>query len=86
MTLDEVKSVLVENGFDDAVVFTDPDYADAFLGASDEGRAVYDYMKMVDCLMAEDDMTREDAIDFIEYNTMRALPYMGQNRPIIILP
>ena len=34
--------------------------------------------------MDEDDMTYEDAIDFISYNTLRALPYAGENGPIVL--
>ena len=36
---------------------------------------------------AHDDMTYEDAIDFISFNTERALPYEPfEKRPIIIYP
>lgn len=34
--------------------------------------------------MKEDNMTYEDAMDFIAYNTLRALPYAGENGPIIL--
>ena len=38
---------------------------------------------MVEHLMEEDEMEEEEAIEFIDYNTIRALPYMGDNVPII---
>lgn len=50
----------------------------------DNGRVVYDYDKMVEHLMKEDDMTMEEAVEFIDYNTMRALPYAGEGAPIIM--
>lgn len=44
---------------------------------------VYDYDKMVDYLVEKNAMTYEDAIEWIDYNTLRAIPYMGANPPII---
>ena len=29
-------------------------------------------------------MTAEDAIEWIEYNTIRSLPYAGENAPIVM--
>lgn len=84
MTLNEIKDFLVDNGCDDAIVFENPDYANAFIGYSDEGRAIYSYNKMVKSLMEEDNITEEDAIDFIDYNTLRAIPYFGGKSPIIL--
>ena len=48
-----------------------------------DGRAVYNYYKIVELLMERDGMTEEEAIDYIDYNTLRALPYMGTGAPII---
>lgn len=63
------------------------DYEDALIGVSFDGRAVYDYELMVNCLVERDDCTPEDAIEWIEYNTLRAIEYIDENhRPIIIYP
>lgn len=85
MSLDSLKEDIVANGYEDVVVFENPDYADAFIGISTDGRAVYSYDDMIACLMEEDGMTEEDAVDFIEFNTVRSLPYYG-NSPIIVRP
>lgn len=85
MTLDEIKDYLVGLGMEDAVVLENPDYAEAFIGVSDEDRAVYDHRLMVKFLMDKEGMTEDQALDFIDYNTIRALPYMGEHRPIIFL-
>lgn len=45
-------------------------------GHDDRGRVVYDYDLMVKCLMDQDGMTEVDAMDWIDYNTIRSLPYM----------
>lgn len=31
-------------------------------------------------------MTEQEAIEWIEYNTIRALPYFGSDAPIIMYP
>ena len=79
----EVKDYLVEMGCDEAVVFENPSYAEAFVGVSQDGRAVYLYEKMCAHLMEKEGMSEEDAVDFICYNTIRAIPYMGEQAPIV---
>ena len=84
MTLDEIKDYILDHGAEDGTpVFAD--FCSAFIGVSDEGRAVYDYNKMVESLM-EDGMDEEQAIDWISYNTVRSLPYQGPRAPIILYP
>ena len=84
MTLEEVKELVCEFGSEDAVVFDD--FCDAFIGVTEDGRAAYDYEKMVQCLVDEDGMTEEDAMDYIAYNTIMAIPYMGDMAPVVIYP
>ena len=79
-----IEEVIEDLGFEDVIIFKNPDYEDAFVGVSDDGRAVYDYDLMVRCLMEEDDMDEFEAMDFIGYNTIRALPYIGEKAPIIL--
>lgn len=80
-TLDEIKELFREYyNFDeeilDNLIFLDtPSYTDAIIGVSDDNRVIYDYDKMVLSLMNADEMSEEEAIEFIEYNTIRALPY-----------
>ena len=71
-------------GYRDAVIFENPDYDSAIIGVSDDNRVVYDYDKMVTHLMDVDGMEMLDAVDFIDYNTLRALPYAGEYGPIIM--
>ena len=33
---------------------------------------------------SDDDISYEDAINWVEYNTMRALPYISDKAPIIV--
>lgn len=51
---------------------------------TDEGTVlVYSYDLIIAQYMSEG-MTDEDAIEFYEYNLVRALPYMGKLAPIIV--
>ena len=86
MTLEEIKEYLNDHGYEDTLVFESPDYANAFLGTTDDGRAVYDYEKMIQCLVEEDNMEYDEAMEFIDYNTIRAIPYFGSNAPVVMYP
>ena len=75
---------LEDKGFTDFLVFENPDYDSAIVGITDDNRVVYDYERMAQSLMDEDGMTYEEAIEFIDYNTMRALPYWYSRSPIVV--
>lgn len=63
---------------------SDYSYDDALIGISDDNRAIYDYDKMVSWLANEENLSEEEAEDWINYNTIRALPYFGANAPIVM--
>ena len=46
---------------------------------------VYDYQKMVECLM-KGGMDETDAIEWIDFNVIRALPCMEPGAPVIFFP
>jgi hypothetical protein len=77
---EDVRSELCE----DAVVFNNPSFDNSIIGVTTDGQAVYDYEKMVTELMADDGVSEQDAIDWIEYNTIRSIPYAGEMAPIIM--
>ena len=91
MDIDEIINyVSIENPV--AVMFRNPDFYDAIIGYISNGDdmpvLVYDYNKMVESLAAEYDEADDpmmDAIEWIDYNTLRTLPYMPEKgRPIIV--
>lgn len=41
---------------------------------------------MIDWLVETQNFTHEEAIEWIECNTIRALPYFGEDSPIIMYP
>ena len=79
-----VREKLEDAGYEDVVIFEDYSYDDAFIGVSHDGRAVYDFDLMVQWLMETEDFSEMDAIEWIEYNTIRALPYFGGDAPIVL--
>ena len=79
----ELAELLKENGYDNEVVmFENPSYCSAFVGMSNDNRAIYDYNRMIDSLV-EDGLSREEAVDFLDFNMIRSLEYMN-NGPIIL--
>lgn len=79
--IDEIEAA----GFspDEVVRFDSPQYDDAAVGITDEGRLVYDYDLMVKSLAAQDGISDDEAAEFIDYNAMRSLPYVGKGAPIV---
>jgi len=76
------RELLCELGHEN-IVLLEPEYLDdAIIGISNDDRAIYDYDKLIQCFMKGDGFTEEEAIEWIDYNTLRALPYQP-NAPII---
>ena len=78
------RELLQDLGYEDFIVFENPDYDDAIIGISHDNRVVYDFDSMVQCLRFDDDMTYDEAVEFIEYNTIRSIPYAGPGAPIVM--
>lgn len=69
---------------EDAVVFERPAFDNSIIAVTTDGKAVYDYRKMVSELMEDDEISEEEAIDWIEYNSLRAIPYAGEMAPVVV--
>jgi NAD+ synthase len=79
------RDLLNELGLEESIVFENPDYDSAIIGYdANESRIIYDFEKMAEHLMDVDGMDYEEAVEFIEYNTIRAIPYAGSNAPIVL--
>lgn len=87
MTLEQLKALISDLGYDDVKIFDDSlgfDYADAFIGMSSDERAVYSYDKMIEHIMLKEGWPYEEAVEWIDFNTIRALPYGGPKGPIVV--
>ena len=83
MTYDEIYAYADENNIP-IKLFDNPSYPNSIIGISYDNRVIYDYDLMIEELMEEEDLSFEDALEFLEYNTLRALLYMGNDAPIIL--
>lgn len=83
-SVEQLRQSLLDNGYEGTVFFRNPDFVDAIIGITDDGRLVYSYDLMVESLENEG-WTSEDAIEWIKYNTIRALPYMGDKAPVVMM-
>lgn len=68
----------------DALVFDNPAYDNSIIGQTFDGRAIYDIDSMADELAADDEITVDEAMDFIDYNAIRSLPYAGAKAPVVV--
>lgn len=75
---------LIEYGYEDVKFLVNESYDDALIGVSDDGRAIYDFGLMVEYLMTKYGWSDMESIEWIETNTLRALPYFGEDAPIIM--
>ena len=83
--MSERRDLLIELGLEDSIVFENPDFDSAIIGYDAVNhRVIYDFEKMVEHLINKDGMEYEEALEFVEYNTLRAIPYMDENAPIVL--
>jgi len=72
-----INAYVEDREFEEPTYFFDNHaYDNSIIGITDDGILIYSYEKM--------NCDETDAIEWIEYNTMRALPYLGDRHPIII--
>lgn len=77
----ELKQYLCEN-FGEGVAVLEPEYFDkAIIGTSETGRLVYSYDKLVEVLAEAGQMPEEDAVEWVEYNTIPQPPQHGRTFP-----
>ena len=85
MTHQELKDYLCKEFGNEEIVVLEPEYYDGGIVGTDEGGClIYDYYKLAEAITGNDGMTHEDAIEWIDYNTIRAIPYMGIYHPYIM--
>ena len=59
-------------------------YLSAIIGITEEGNLVYSYSKMVEQEMEDYDISLDDAVEYINYNAIRNVPYMKDKPPVIV--
>lgn len=74
MNDDSEQDLVYANGFDAAMIGIGRQF--------NLNLAVYDYDKCVEILMSRDNMSSEQAIEFMEYNVIGA--YVGNRTPVFV--
>ena len=83
MTNTELVEKIQEMFGEDApsIILEGDEYADGEVGISNDGQVIYDYEKLVAALSKAWDCTAEEAIEWIEFNPIRSIPYMKSYGP-----
>lgn len=71
------ESALLADGFDEALIGFSQRMNEPML-------AVYSYEKMVRVLMDNDDLSYDDAVEYLDFNVVGA--WVGEQTPIIVMP
>lgn len=74
MVIKEIREILEEN-YSDSLLFDNPSFDRSILGVSTNGEIIYSLTGMIGELMQDENMTEQDALEFIDYNTLRAVDY-----------
>ena len=85
-TVEELCEYLEAQGHEETLFFEHPSFVKAITGITDSDQLIYDYNLMISAAMEEEMWDVDEAIEWIEFNTLRSIPYMGQYRPIISMP
>ena len=70
---------------EDVLLLEDHTFDKSVIGISVDGRIIYSLEKMVEEFCEDEECDELEAFEWLDYNTMRALPYMGSRRPIIMV-
>lgn len=85
-SVDELREFLEAQGHEETVFFENPSFVKAITGITDSGQLIYDYALMIYSAMEEENWNEEESVEWIEFNTLRSIPYMGHARPIVSMP
>ena len=80
---DELREYLEEQRHEGTTFFENPSFVKAITGITESGQLIYDYEPYY---AGEYGWEYDDAVDWIEENTLRTIPYMGSVHPIVSLP
>ena len=89
MVNEKLRKALYEyfEGYDEedmALILDNHAYDNSIIGLTEDDRLIYDYESMIREFMEDEDCSYEEAQEWVDYNTMRALPYGGPKAPIIV--
>lgn len=93
MVNEELRKKIADAGYENSIVYDDPSFDNSIVGVDVNGKTVYLYPLMAIEFVEDDGINEEsdlysdaigEAYEFIDFNTVRATPYMGGLAPVII--
>jgi hypothetical protein len=87
--IDAVEAWAQDNDTTVTLIGTDDDnvdYAPAIIGVTHKPHiaVVYSMSKLIECFMHVNKWSHETATEWVDFNVVRALPYYGNNSPILV--
>lgn len=67
-----------------SIVLDDESFDNSIIGVSLDGRVIYLFDLMAREYMEDNDCTIEEAWGWLDYNTLRAIPYMPDPKPMVV--
>lgn len=98
MVNEKLREEIAKQGYENSIVYDTPSFDDSIVGVTDTGKVAYSYELMVEEYVRDDNPNYKElpsdeyydrcteAIEFIDYNTVRGTPYMASygTTPVII--
>ena len=75
----------LEESEETTVLLDNSAFDNSITGITENGRLIYSYDKMVIEYAEDNNCDLLDAMEWVNYNTLRSLPYAGEKAPIIIM-
>lgn len=69
---------------EEIILLSNSSFDKSIIGMTEDCRIVYDYEKMIHEFMEDEQCDEIEAIEWLEHNTLPAIGYMGDRRPIIV--
>lgn len=84
MVIKELREVIASE-YPEAILFDNPSFDNSIVGLTTDGCVVYALESMIAELAKDDNISEDEALEFIDYNTMRVIPYIqSECKPIVI--
>ena len=87
--LKEIINTLVidEDELNKIIILEGNEFADGAIGLTEDNHIIYDYELLIKSLMNHNNWTKEEAMEWLDYNTLGSIPYMASkgNEPIIMM-
>ena len=84
MIIKEIRDLLNET-CEDSIIFENPSFDKSIIGISTDGSIIYSLFRMIKEFAKDNNCSDEEALEFIDYNTIRAMSYITDGvKPTIV--